>query len=644
MLMPHKTDGFMKMSKNEVPNQTIAELRDSITWMDVVISNLSEGVIVVDKDGTIQYANDSFAKIFGVQRIFFLGLYLKEILPEVFRSLGPRGSIQMENLQIRDYVLNLSGSNSLVFDIIVTPLIKKIDQRIIVLYDITRRKKSDQELCFQNALLKAQCESSMDAILLVSSEGKMIYFNRHFVEMWGISEEIIAARSDEAALKSVNDQLVHPQEFLARVTYLYEHPEEKSHEEILLKDGRILDRYSSPIKGLDGTHYGRVWYFRDITEHRWIEEKNQKLKQQLFQSEKMGAVGQLAAGLAHEINNPLGVILGFAQGMMKRIKEDHSFFLPVQSIERESLRCKNLVQDLLTFSRVDPTQNEECDLNHVIRGALSFVQAQAKVRSVELVEQFDEDIPKLSMNRNQIQEVILNLCNNGIDAMPKGGTLTIQTRKIEKDGGEFAEIQVTDEGMGIPKEIHAKIFEPFFTTKEVGKGTGLGLSLVHEIIQKHQGKIEVSSHVEKGTTFRILLPLTGKCCDNASTNNLILIVEDEPEIMSMIKRALAYTKMKFITTSSGFEAGKLLAENNPTLIILDVFLPGVDGFRICEMIRKDNKLKGIKILAISGTAAEQTAKKIIRHGADDFLGKPFGPEELRSRVSKLVKMERKTSL
>ncbi len=235
-------------------------------------------------------------------------------------------------------------------------------------------------------------------------------------------------------------------------------------------------------------------------------EERKRLETMVLQSEKMAAVGQLAGGVAHEINNPLGVMLGFAQSLVRRISPGDPMEMPLKSIEREAVRCKNLVQDLLTFSRMNRTDKEPIDLNETIEGSLSLILAQARVKNATLVKEFSSDLPRVSANKNQIQQVIVNLCNNAMDAMPDGGKLFIRTRKAQWQGKAAIEIQIEDTGSGIPKEIQSKIFEPFFTTKAVGKGTGLGLSLVYEIIQKHEGQIKVDSEVGQGTVFSVILP------------------------------------------------------------------------------------------------------------------------------------------
>ena len=245
----------------------------------------------------------------------------------------------------------------------------------------------------------------------------------------------------------------------------------------------------------------------------------QSTQTQLIQSEKMAGIGQLASGVAHELNNPMGVILGFAQSVVKRIKEDDPLYMPLKSIEREAIRCKKLVGDLLIFSRTGDTYSEITDINKTIDEALSPIETRTKLKNIELIKEYGNNLPQIIINKNQIQQVIVNLCNNAIDAcqdMPEGGKITIRTKsplhppliKGEREG--FIEISVTDTGTGIPEEIKQRMFEPFFTTKEVGKGTGLGLSLCYEIIRKYNGIIEVESPPEpgaKGTTFIVKLPV-----------------------------------------------------------------------------------------------------------------------------------------
>jgi PAS domain S-box-containing protein len=257
---------------------------------------------------------------------------------------------------------------------------------------------------------------------------------------------------------------------------------------------------SSVMKNLENQPTGVIAVAKDVTERKRLESI-------IRQSDKMSAVGQLAAGVAHEINNPLGVILGFAQAALRRITPGETLEMPLKSIEKEAVRCKDLVQDLLTFSRVSKVEREPMDLNKTIEGALSLVTARARTVQVEVRKELAADLPRLLGNPNQIQQVVLNLANNAFDAMgEQGGILTVKTESLMENPLSWICLRVTDTGSGIAPEVLPRVFEPFFTTKPVGKGTGLGLSLIHEMVKKHSGTIDVKSR-PGNTEFCIKFPV-----------------------------------------------------------------------------------------------------------------------------------------
>jgi signal transduction histidine kinase/HAMP domain-containing protein len=252
------------------------------------------------------------------------------------------------------------------------------------------------------------------------------------------------------------------------------------------------------LRAKDGRPVGVVYVAHDM-------RPMQKLQERLLQTEKMAAVGQLAAGVSHEINNPLGVILGFAQGLVRRLEAGNAMEIPLKSIEREAMRCKDLVQDLLTFSRTSNADREPMDLNKAVEGALSLIQAQARMDRAEVQQVLTDNLPRIYGSKNQIQQIIINLAKNALDAMPKGGMVTVKTELEEGEPHSWVCLRVQDTGTGIPQEVLPRIFEPFFTTKPVGKGTGLGLSLVYEIVKKHSGLLDVKS--QPGfTEFIVKLP------------------------------------------------------------------------------------------------------------------------------------------
>lgn len=285
--------------------------------------------------------------------------------------------------------------------------------------------------------------------------------------------------------------------------------------------GHLGETFNRMIESLQQSRNEIELYNRNL-EEKIIERTNQleDAQAQLIQSEKMSAIGQLAAGVAHELNNPLGGILGYAQFTLEKLhknipektasKEIQSYIRYVSDIETQARRCKTIVQNLLRFSRSSRSVDfEEVDLNKAIDETLTFVGHQLHLNQIELSVQLDPDLPHIQGNAGQLQQVFTNLIINAMHASKPGSIIRIQSR-FSPALGEFggaAELLFVDHGHGIKEENLKKIFEPFFTTKEIGKGTGLGLSVSYGIIKEHGGEITVQSKVDQGTTFTVVLPL-----------------------------------------------------------------------------------------------------------------------------------------
>jgi signal transduction histidine kinase len=248
--------------------------------------------------------------------------------------------------------------------------------------------------------------------------------------------------------------------------------------------------------------------FTDLREKIKMEKKLQEAQMRLLQAEKMASLGSLAAGVAHEINNPLGGILIYASLLMEEFENEND--PRVQDLKRiveEGTRCKEIVKSLLEFGRQAESKFEPIDINKAINDGLFFLENQALFQNIKITKHLDPSLPFIQGDANQIKQVFMNMMVNAAEAMSEeGGSLTITTGVNPDESSIY--ISFKDTGVGIPPEIQSKIFDPFFTTKEVGKGTGLGLSTSYGIIQSHHGNIEVESEVGKGTTFKIILPVS----------------------------------------------------------------------------------------------------------------------------------------
>jgi signal transduction histidine kinase len=314
--------------------------------------------------------------------------------------------------------------------------------------------------------------------------------------------EVLSLLSSQAAISLENAQLYETMRRLNEDLRL-EIQEKGKVQEALQNSETELRRHRDHLQSLVEERTAKLQEANDRLQKDMAEKV--RLSAQLAQSEKLAAVGQLAAGVAHEINNPLGVILGFSQSVLHRTPQDHPLLKPIQAIEREAERCKRLVQDLLIYSRAGKRDKESLDFNQVVDSTFSSFQ-ESLPAGFCCVKDFQPQLPPLPLDLGQIQQVIVNLCSNAVDAMPQGGTLTLRTRLVERSQKTFVELQVQDTGIGIPPEIQSRIFEPFFTTKEVGKGTGLGLALVYEIVKDHGGSVEFESRPGQGTLFCIFFP------------------------------------------------------------------------------------------------------------------------------------------
>jgi len=342
--------------------------------------------------------------------------------------------------------------------------------------DFNRMSKVLAETTVSKDFLGGILANMLDPLFVIGTNGNLRMVNQAALNLLGYNEDELIEKSSQILFSPLGNPLVTEGDTKNRELNLLN----KKGEEV-----PVL--YSiSLLKNTEGKTAGFIIVARDMTERKRLETV-------IRRSEKMSAVGQLAAGVAHEINNPLGIIMGYAQAIVRRLAPGDPLETPLKSIEKEAVRCKNLVQDLLTFSRVSKVEREPMDLNKSVIAALSLITAQAKMKQVAVQEDLAPNLPRILCNPNQIQQVVINLATNGIDAMENSGNLSVKTNLLLDGPLSWVCLHIVDTGSGIPPELVTKIFEPFFTTKPVGKGTGLGLSLVHEIIKKHSGVIDVES-------------------------------------------------------------------------------------------------------------------------------------------------------
>jgi signal transduction histidine kinase len=376
-------------------------------------------------------------------------------------------------------------------------------------YEIVERKKVEEELTETLSLLTATLESTTDGMLVVDKTGEVTIYNQKFVEMWDIPKSILASGNHDQIAEFTSGQLQNPSVFLNKVKELYNHPDAVSFDILILKGGRVFERHSQPQK-IGQSIVGRAWSFRDITEQKKAEEALRNTELMLLHAHKMEAIGRLATGVGHEINNPLAVINEKA-GLMNDLldlsddnwKYKETFSDLIKDILQSVDRCRKITHRLLGFKKRTDVIYRAMNLNSAVKDVLDFMEKEITDKDIRLEMNLDESLPEIVSDIGQLQQVLLNIINNAVEAIENKGRITVSTGTKDK---HTLQVSVKDTGEGISDEIIKHIFEPFFTTKSGKKGTGLGLSISYGIMQKLGGNILVDSEVNEGSTFIIEVP------------------------------------------------------------------------------------------------------------------------------------------
>jgi PAS domain S-box-containing protein len=366
------------------------------------------------------------------------------------------------------------------------------------LTDITESKRAEEALAFTYIILRTQQELSIDGILVVDGNGKILSYNRRFVDMWGIASDIIESQSDERALQSVIDKLASPEQFLQKVKQIYEYRDKTSSDEVILKDGRSFDRYSAPMVGASGKYYGKVWYFRDITERKHAEEVRERLVTEL--ESKNTEMERFIYTVSHDLRSPLVTINGFlgflesdlAKGDSERVKVD------LKMISSAITRMETLLKDTLELSRIGRVAHppDTVPFIEIIQEALD--QVSEKLMQRGFVVSIQPDLPFVSVDRMRIFEVLINLMENSIKYIGDQPHPSLQLG-CRLDGEETV-FFVKDNGIGIDPSQHDKVFELFYKVDKKMEGSGAGLAIIKRIIEVHGGRIWIKSELGKGCT------------------------------------------------------------------------------------------------------------------------------------------------
>ncbi len=638
------------------------ELHKNLSLLQGITEGTTDAVFVKDLQGRYLMMNSAGAR--------FLGRRLEEVIgkdagqlfsPESGRQIMERDRSVLQSCETSTYEeVGVSDGVARTYLSTKGPY-RDASGRVVGLLgisrDISHRKRAEEAIHKSEQRLRIHVEHTPLAVIEWDLQFRVV--------AWNAAAERIFGYSREEAMGQHGHFIVAPA-FRERVDRAWQNLlEQKSatvsraNDDNITKDGRTIscEWYNTPLVAKDdnaesGRVFGVASLVHDVTERVALEER-------LRHSQKMEAIGRLAGGVAHDFNNLLTVIMGYNQILSDGVPAVGRLMDATVQIRTASERAQEITKALLAFSRKQVLQPRVIDLNDVLMN-LDTMLRRLIGEDIEVLTVPGRDVGTVKADPGQIEQVIMNLAVNARDAMPRGGTLTLETNNTELDdayarehpplqAGRYVMLAVSDTGIGMDAGTQAHIFEPFFTTKEVGKGTGLGLSTVYGIVKQSGGYIWVYSEPQRGTTFKIYFPRIDQAVDGVRAETreagklrgteTILLVEDNEQVRQLTSSVLADCGYKVLPAASPEEGLALCRAHQPEiqLLVTDVILPRMKGPQLAEQVKQISPLT--RVLYVSG----YTSDAIMHYGVLDaglwFLGKPFSVSELVAKVREVLDAE-----
>lgn len=537
-----------------------------------------------------------------------------------------------------EYPMQIKGQNNF-YEARLLPILE--DQIIVIVRNITNLKQAEEELI----LLATAIEQFSESVIIVDRKEKIQYANPAFEALSGFTRKELTGKNysifmddnhDENFYKKIWDIISIGKMWSGRITNR-------------MKDGtsREFETRISPVRDSAGKIVNFVSVIRDITHEI-------KLESQLQQAHKMESIGTLAGGIAHDFNNILSSVFGFTELALNETKIGSSQYEHLQEILVAGNRAKDLVKQILTFSRQIDLEQKPIQVKPILKEALRLLRA-----SIPSTVNIKENVQSNSLvigDPTQIHQVLMNLCLNAAHSMENdGGVLTVRLSDVELNSefvsnhpdlkpGPYIELTVTDTGHGIPPDVIEKIFDPFFTTKEKGEGTGMGLSVVHGIVRSHRGDIHVYSEPEKGSTFKVFFPKIERRLKPAEKvdrpiptgTERILFIDDELALVEANKQILNSLGYDVVTRTSSIEALQLFEEKKDhfNLVITDMTMPHMTGIKLAEnllQIRPD-----IPVILCTGFSSMIDEQEALDMNIRAFISKPILKQEIAETIRKVL--------
>ena len=590
-----------------------------------IVTALPDAVVITGADRRVLAANEAGAELLGWHLSDVVGQAIADNLSPGERAHVASREDRVLSGETQRYdtriVNHRSGEER---DVAVSSGPFRMGGEIIgtvaTLRDITEPKRAQDTLARSEARYRHLVESASDAIVTLDANGRFTTVNHAAENISGYKREELVGQWFAPMLPDddLPKALGHFQQALAGETGLFD-------SQFYRKDGEVRTisiTYSTPQKDEEV-----LCLIRDVTDQKMLQE-------QLIQSEKMSAIGQLVSGVAHELNNPLAGISAFAQLLLaeKRFPPDQR--TAAETIYSEARRASRIVQNLLTFARQHKAEKVPTTINQVLDDTLELRGYELRVRGIDVRREYDESLPDTMADAHQLQQVFLNLITNAEQAMEqKEGhhhRLTVRTRRSD----DAIRIEIEDTGAGIPANLIERIFNPFFTTKPTGSGTGLGLSISLGIVREHEGKIWAENPPQAGARFVVEIPVTeprpsGEHAAVAQPPPVgadslrVLVVDDEASVRVSLQRYLAGKGHQVETTASGEDALVRLKGSKYDAVILDMRMPDLSGEQLFERLRSNDPTHAERVIFTTGDLVNEQMRRFLDGTGRPCVSKPF---------------------
>ena len=646
--------GFRGIAR-DLTGDTSASHRDQERYRNFVES-IEDGCFEVDLDGTMIFINEAMCKIHGYQSKELLGMNhrsfaSREDAKNIFHTFNKVYKTG-QPFTILDYTIIHKDGTPRYLEVSAS-LIRDDKGAPIGFRGITRDRTEKRIKEMELLRYKDFVENVDDACFEVDLGGNMTFFNNATVNNFGYPAD---------QLMGMNNRQYTTPEMAKKIYAIYNQiyktgqPRKLADYEIIDSQGktRYLDTTASLITNAKGEPIGFRGISRDMTEQRKSAHDSERLAQMVGQIQRLEAVSTLAAGVAHNFNNLLMSIQGYVSIMAMDLGLAHPQLERLKAIEKNIHKGSQLTQQLLNYASTDQHVAAPADLNKIVKEAVARFRTSTKTAAIK--EGYGESLPLAVVDRDQMAHVMANLLTNAEQAMPDGGTITIQTEAVHLgeefvrshgcQAGNYIKISLRDTGVGMAPETLQRIFEPFFTTKKLGMAGGLGLASAYGIVKGHGGFIEVQSKLNAGTTFNIFLPVVSKEEVKAvqksaaevkpSVRPTILLVDDERITLEMMTKWLTKKGFNIIKGSTGEEALEIFQARHATidLVIMDVVMPGMGGD---EALGKMEQIDpNVKAILVSGFIDGSQMEGIIRNNRQAFFQKPIEYNALSESIQNLL--------